>query len=120
MAVFTTAYATDGKLIFSGARDAQLKVWDAYSFNLIKNIPAHMFAINHIAVHPSRSLLATASMDKSIKIWDAADFRLLKVISREKGYPAHILSVNKLAWDNNRLISTGDDKSIMIWEVDEG
>lgn len=117
MAVFTTAYSTDGKYIFSGSRDAQLKVWDAQTFTLVKNIPAHLFAINHIACHPTLPLFATASMDKSIKIWDAGDFRLLKIISREKGYPAHVLSVNKLAWNGDQLISAGDDKTIMLWKI---
>jgi len=115
MSVFATAYSTDGRHIYSGARDAQLKIWDASSFELVKNIPAHLFAINHIAPHPSLPLFATASMDKSIKVWDAEDFSLRKIISREKGYPAHVLSVNKLAWNGDQLISTGDDKNIMVW-----
>jgi len=117
LAVFATAYSADGQYIFSGSRDAQLKVWDANTFTLVKNIPAHLFAINHIAVHPTLPLIATGSMDKSIKIWDAEDFRLLKIISREKGLPAHRLSVNKLTWNGDQLISVGDDKIVMIWEI---
>lgn len=117
MAVFTTAYTPDNKYILSGSRDAQLKIWDAKTFTLVKNIPAHLFAINHIACHPTLPLFATASMDKSIKIWDADDFRLVKIISREKGYPAHVLSVNKLAWNGNQLISAGDDKVVMVWGI---
>ncbi|MES2275852.1 MAG: WD40 repeat domain-containing protein [Bacteroidota bacterium] len=117
MAVFTTAYTPDGQYILSGSRDAQLKVWDAKTFTLVKNIPAHLFAINHIVCHPTLPLFASGSMDKSIKIWDAEDFRLLKIISREKGLPAHVLSVNKLAWNGNQLLSAGDDKVVMVWGV---
>jgi centriolar protein POC1 len=117
MAVFSTAYTPNGKYILSGSRDAQLKIWDAKTFTLVKNIPAHLFAINHIACHPAQPLFATASMDKSIKIWDAEDFRLVKIISREKGYPAHVLSVNKLAWNGDQLLSGGDDKVVMVWDI---
>jgi len=117
MAVFSTSYTNDGKYILSGSRDAQLKVWDAKTFTLVKNIPAHLFAINHIAMHPTLPLVATASMDKSIKIWDADDFRLLKNISRDKGLPAHVLSVNKLAWNGDQLLSVGDDKVVMVWGI---
>jgi WD40 repeat protein len=117
MAVFTTAYTPDGQYILSGSRDAQLKIWDAKTFTLVKNIPAHLFAINHIACHPTLPLFASASMDKSIKIWDAEDFRLVKIISREKGLPAHVLSVNKLAWNGDQLISAGDDKKVMVWGI---
>ncbi|WP_374951732.1 WD40 repeat domain-containing protein [Mucilaginibacter sp.] len=115
MAVFAVQYSPTGDYLVSGSRDAQLKIWDADNHELIKNIPAHLFAVNHIAFHPTLPYFATASMDKSIKLWDAADFKLRKIISREKGYPAHILSVNKLGWADEKLISAGDDKTVMIW-----
>ena len=56
-------------------------------------------------------------MDKSIKIWGADDFKLYKVISREKGYDAHKLSVNKFTWNGDELISVSDDKRIIIWRL---
>ena len=117
MAVFAVQYAPDGSYLVSGSRDAQIKIWDALTFDLIKSIPAHMFAVNHIAFHPSLPYFATASMDKSIKIWGADDFKLYKIISREKGYPGHVLSINKLVWNGNQLISVSDDKRIMIWDI---
>ncbi|MDT3401392.1 hypothetical protein [Mucilaginibacter terrae] len=42
----------------------------------------------------------------------------IKIISREKGYASHVLSVNKLAWNGNQLLSTGDDKRIIAWDVE--
>ena len=117
MSVFSVQYAPDGSYLASGARDAQIKIWNAITFELIKNIPAHLFAVNHILFHPSQPYFATASMDKSIKIWGADDFKLYKIISREKGYPSHQLSINKLAWDGNHLLSVSDDKRIIIWDI---
>lgn len=117
MAVFATAYSPDGKYLISGSRDAQLKIWDVNTYQLIQNIPAHMFAINHIVFHPFLPYFATASMDKSIKIWGSDDFKLYKVISREKGYPGHVLSVNKLAWNGDQLISVSDDKKAIVWSI---
>ncbi len=117
MPVFAVQFAPDGSYLVSGSRDAQLKIWDSLSFEMIKSIPAHMFAVNHIAFHSSLPYFATASMDKSIKIWGADDFKLNKIISREKGYPGHRLSVNKLAWNKNNLISVSDDKRVIIWNI---
>ena len=115
MPVFSLQYSPGGDYLVSGARDAQVKIWDNKTYELIENIPAHLFAVNHIAFHPTRPYFATASMDKSIKIWDAVDFKLRKIISREKGYPGHVLSINKLAWYGDELLSVSDDKTIMRW-----
>ena len=117
MAVFSLQYSPLGDYLVSGSRDAQSKIWNAATFELMHNIPAHLFAVNHIAFHPTEPYFATASMDKSIKIWGADDFKLYKVISREKGYASHRLSINKVVWSGNELISTGDDKAVMIWNI---
>ncbi len=117
MAVFSLQYSPLGDYLVSGSRDAQVKIWDNSTYQLIHNIPAHLFAVNYIAFHPTLPYFATASMDKSIKIWGADDFKLYKVISREKGYNTHRLSINKIAWDGDRLISVSDDKSVIVWDI---
>ncbi|MGN8070257.1 WD40 repeat domain-containing protein [Mucilaginibacter sp. 22184] len=117
MSVFTLAYSPDGTYLASGGRDAQIKIWDSVNYQSIKNIPAHLFAINHILFHPTKPYFATASMDKGIKIWGADDFKLYKIISREKGHPGHVLSINKLAWNGDQLLSVSDDKSVLVWDI---
>jgi WD40 repeat protein len=111
-------YSPDGKFMLSGGRDAHLKIWDAKSHTLIKDIPAHNFAIYDIAFSPDGKLFATASRDKTVKIWNADSFEILARINKEN-YDGHVNSVNKLLWSkyNNYLISTGDDRAIMVWDV---
>lgn len=118
MSVFSLQYSPDGSQLVSGGRDAQVKIWDTTSYNLIHNIPAHLFAVNSIAFHPSRPYFATGSMDKSIKLWGSDDFKLYKNISREKGYASHQLSVNKVAWNGDQLLSVSDDKKVIVWHFD--
>ena len=118
MPVFSLAYSPSGSHLVSGGRDAQVRIWDTSDYSLIHTIPAHLFAVNAIAFHPQLPYFATASMDKSIKIWGADDFKLYKIISREKGFESHQLSVNKIIWNGDQLISTGDDKRIIIWDVE--
>jgi centriolar protein POC1 len=117
MAVFAVQYSPGNDYLVSGSRDAQLKIWNARSYELIKNIPAHLFAINHIAFHPALPYFVTASMDKTIKLWGADDFKLYKIISREKGYASHHLSINKVVWSGEQLISVSDDKKIITWLI---
>jgi centriolar protein POC1 len=117
MAVFSVQFSPKGDYIISGGRDAQLKIWDSASFKLLHSIPAHMFAVNSIAFHPAQPYFASASMDKTIKIWGANDFKLYKIISREKGFESHQLSVNKVVWNGDNLLSVSDDKRVIVWDV---
>jgi WD40 repeat protein len=125
--ITSLAYHPKGKYLISGSRDAQLKIWnysqgDAYGTNyeLVQNIPAHLFTIYNIVFHPTLPYFATSSQDKSIKLWDAENFKLYKILSLEKGEFGHTHSVNKIIWskDGKYLISTGDDRKVIVWEME--
>ena len=119
MAANCVRYSPDGRFLLSGGRDAHLNVWDVKeNYRLLKSIPAHNFAIYDIVYAPDGKLFATASRDKTLKIWDSQTFELLLRVNKEK-QDGHVNSVNKLLWTKNPefLISTGDDRSIMVWEV---
>jgi WD40 repeat protein len=111
-------YAPNGNILLSGGRDAYLNMWDTKNYTQIKSIAAHNFAIYDIVYNPNAKLFATASRDKTIKIWNAQTFEMLVRISKEN-YEGHVNSVNKLNWMkyNNYLVSTGDDRSILVWEI---
>jgi len=117
MSVFSLQYDPTGSYLLSGSRDAQVKIWDTHTYHLLQNIPAHLFAVNCIACHPARPYFATASMDKTIKIWGADDFKLYRIISREKGFASHQLSINKITWNGDKLISVSDDKRVIVWDI---
>jgi WD40 repeat protein len=117
--VFCIAYSPDEKQLLSGGRDALLKKWDienAYANAL--SIPAHLYTINAICFHPEGHLFATASRDKTIKIWKSDSCELVKVVNTIRN-GCHINSINSLFWSsyNNWLISSSDDKSLMVWEI---
>ena len=117
--VFAVAYSPCGKYLWSGSRDAYLRVWSvADNYEALEAIPAHLFAINHIVFNPSGQWAATCSMDKSIKIWDTKSFRLLKVIDKAR-HAGHGTSINKLLWSSyqNLLISGSDDRMVAVWQI---
>ena len=112
-------YHPNGKYLLSGGRDAHLKIWDIKNdYELVKSIPAHNYAIYSIAFSPDNKLFATASRDKTFKLWDAENFDFLLRVNKEN-FDGHVNSVNAIFWSNynNYLISAGDDRTIMLWEV---
>lgn len=118
--VFTIKYSQNNQFLISGGRDAHLRVRDLEQGGKeISFQPAHWYTINDIAFHPKAPIFATASRDKTIKIWHAETYELLKVIEtvRDQG---HLNSVNRLFWSTFKeyLVSCGDDRSIMIWDIE--
>ena len=111
-------YSPDGKFLLTGGRDAHLNIWSVENYELIKSIPAHNWAIYDIVFSPDATLFATASRDKTVKIWDAKTYQILNRITK-LNFEAHTHSVNKLIWSTyrNYLVSVGDDKMVMIREV---
>ncbi len=117
--VFTLRYSPDGNYLFSGSRDARLKVWDVRAGYLqVAEVVAHMHAINHLEFSPDGKHFVTCSMDKSIKVWDTEALQLLKVIDKAR-HAGHGTSVNKLLWTSfeSRLLSASDDRTISVWQI---
>ncbi|MBA3900591.1 MAG: WD40 repeat domain-containing protein [Bacteroidetes bacterium] len=114
----SVAFHPSGDYLISGGKDAHFNIWNIKDkYKLVKSVPAHNYAVYGIAFNPQGTLMATASRDKTIKIWDAENFKMLKRIDR-KQLSGHIHSVNRIIWhENGLLISGGDDKKIMVWEV---
>lgn len=108
----------EGKYLLSGGRDAHLKSWNPEkNFELIEDIAAHNYAIYSVTFSPDGKLFATASRDKTVKIWNAENFQLLLRINKEK-QEGHINSVNKVIWTQEGLVSTGDDRAIILWQIE--
>lgn len=108
----------NAKYILTGGKDAHLNVFDILTFELIKSIPAHNFAIYDICFLEGTDYFATASRDKTIKLWNAEEIEFLLRINKEN-FDSHTHSINTLYWEKDckRLVSAGDDRVIIIWEI---
>lgn len=116
--IFDMVFHPDGTLLYSGGMDAQLKAWEWETGKLHREVPAHIFTINALAVDPGRDIIVSASRDNSLKVWALSDLSLLKVIDSTKAF-YHMNSVNALRYcaQADSFISASDDRTIRAWSV---
>ncbi len=108
--------SADGKRLFSGSADKNIRLWNLEKRNRFLTIPAHGGAVNALALSRDGEILASGSEDKTIKLWLLPAGRRLLTIAGHRG------AVNALAIspDGQRLVSGSDDKTIKIWDLNTG
>jgi hypothetical protein len=116
----TTALLIYEKHLFSGGKDAYLNQWQLTDTQpaCILSTPAHHFVIyDLISLGKHNEFLVSASRDKSIKLWRKDSLQFMQKIDLKNGGHKH--SVNRLLrLDNRRFVSCGDDKNIILWEIE--
>lgn len=115
--VFRLLVGAGGRL-YSTGRDAHIRLWDLHAGLVpteVLAVPAHNYAVNDLCTGPG-GLLVSGSMDKSFKVWNPETLELLKVVNWEKN-GCHWNGINRLLWHEERLLTCGDDRKIMVWEL---
>jgi WD40 repeat protein len=101
--------------LFTGGKDAHLKVWNLNSNQCEKSIPAHNYAIYDILFLNEKSFV-TLSRDKSIKIWIKETLSVLqKIDAKSKGHKHSVNSIVKL--DDSSFATASDDKTINYFSL---
>lgn len=102
--------------VYTGGKDARIKVYSENSYEELTNIPAHNYGIYKLREW-GNSHFVSCSRDKTIKVWKYDN--LTEPLRLDfKSFKGHTHSVNDLfisEW-NNYLISCSDDKKIIVWK----
>jgi len=69
----TATFSTDGKLLFVGRVDGSLRVLDAATGRVLRDIPAHAEPLLALALSPDGKLLASGSNDSTVLLWNVAE-----------------------------------------------
>lgn len=102
----------DNNVLFSGGKDAMLRVWDLPSGACLKEIPAHNYAIYKLMYVGGH--IISVSRDKTIKVW-SKEFDFLQRLDFKEGGHKH--SVNDAAkMSDNRFVTCSDDGKMVIWK----
>lgn len=111
-------YLNKKDTLICGTKNAYLTAFHLSSQKEIFSFPAHNWPIYSIA-DIGKNQIATCSRDKTIKIWSTQSLDLLHRMDW-KSHRSHTHSVNNLHFiaATNQLISIGDGKRIVIWNLD--
>ena len=102
-------------LIFTGGKDAFLRLWNYKTGQLISSVPAHNFVIYDLIELNNGKTLISSSRDKTIKIFDLDSMSFLQRLDLKEGGHRH--SVNcLLKMSENTFASASDDKRMIVWE----
>ncbi|KAF5730101.1 hypothetical protein HS088_TW20G00471 [Tripterygium wilfordii] len=119
--VSALALSSDETLLYSVSWDKTLKIWRTSDFKCLESVTdAHDDAINALALSTDGDVY-TGSADKKIKVWrknNSVDKKHSPVDTLEK----HKSGINALALssDGSILYSGACDRSILVWEKEDG
>ncbi|KZP12726.1 dynein regulator [Athelia psychrophila] len=94
-----------GAYAATGSRDKTIKLWDAQSGQLLRDLPGHNNWIRALVFHPSGKYLLSAADDKTIRVWELATARCVKTVE------AHGHFVATLAWGRQSSSGGGETKA---------
>ncbi len=108
------AFSHDGKMIASVSRDKTLRLWNAQTGEEItkKEFPAEV-----LSVAWGEKSLAAGFGDNVIRLFEVKDGKEFAGVKELSG---HAGPVTALAFSATRLVSGSKDKSVRIWNLEDG
>jgi WD40 repeat protein len=106
------AFTRDGATLATTGADRSVQLWGLPD-DPPRSIAHGVTTTRAVAFSPDGTVVATASQDSILRVWGMPDGQPLAVIDR------HGDALNDVAFDETgRLISTGADGSILVWDLD--
>ena len=110
------SYSPDGKLILSASWDNTVKLWDAETGVLLRNIEAHREEVSDAQFSPDGSLFFTLSWDQSIKLWETVSGKLIHNFFTE----GDAVTGASFSPDGKRLLITGYEGRVEVRDLASG
>ena len=68
--VNSVAISPNGQYVAAGSMDADVRIWDVSTGQLVERLCGHWDSVTSVAFTPDRMGLVSGSWDKTLKFWD--------------------------------------------------
>jgi WD40 repeat protein len=127
-------FSPDGKRLLSTGRDNLVKLWDAATWQLQRELKGHQKAVMMAAFSQDGKLVLSASSDQTARLWDAeaGKEKLVlrekpprKKLSEEEEAALAALPPAEMNWaafspDGSRALTASDDFALKVWDLKKG
>lgn len=116
------AFDPQGRLLASGARDGEIRLWGAESGKLLQKLRAHGISVNGVAFDPRGEMLVSASEDGTVGVWEAKSGNLLRTIQGARRTIKCVVfnSQGEMLASGGGGDAGGDAGSVKLWEARSG
>lgn len=114
--IYFIQFSPDSKQFATAGAEGVIRLFDAATKRIVREIPAQQGEVNGIAFHPTRPELASVGDDGSLCAWNLenGENRL-----RIAAHTTHAYGVRYLP-DGNQLITCANDPVIKVWDAAQG
>jgi RNA polymerase sigma factor (sigma-70 family) len=120
---WSVAYSPDGESIAVGSASKPIRMLDAVTGDVLRELPAKAFRVRNIAFSPDGRLIATSHEDGQLRLWDVAGGRLLHTFpAYHHAFPAHHEAAHSAAFtpDGKHLLVIDPGTALRLYEVGSG
>lgn len=106
-------FTDDARKFITAGDDKKIKVWDAFTFELIEELSGHFAPVKTLSVSSDGKRLISGGKDNMPRIWDLEKASLLRYLSgHEEG-----INVAEISSDGRYAATGGIEKKLRIWEI---
>lgn len=117
--LIAVAPAPTGAMVAASLEDRSVRLFNAATGTSVRTLVGHPQPAYGLAFNPAGTLLATGDESGRIFLWDVKSGAKAREFTRVQ---AHIRGIQSLSFssDGKRLVSTGKDDQLIVWEVPSG